>query len=390
MNDKNIFPQEILDNCYEKIIKDFSCTTKGIYIVLLLSCIITLISSFYIYVDIGINAVGVIKPIEEQIIITSPRDGIIKGSKLKIGERAKKGETLFVVWSDNIEATLPNMMKRKEEVENMLIDIGQLLYGGKNVSLKTNKYSMEYKCNKTNLKSLTFEHDKKNKDFERAKVLYSKGFISANEFEEKEELLNQSQIALEREITNFRTQLESERMNFQEELRQINNNITLLKIQKNEAYIKSPFDGSIIKLYNIENGTFVQEGQQIMQLSPDNNLYAECFIQPNDIGLIKKGMRVKINVDTFNYNQWGNINGKVKIISSDVISNENGSFFRVYCTLSKDFLELKNGVRGEIKKGMTINVHMVVTKRTLFQLVYDKMDDWLNPMLKTKENFTTQ
>jgi HlyD family secretion protein len=32
-----------------------------------------------------------------------------------------------------------------------------------------------------------------------------------------------------------------------------------------------------------------------------------------------------------------------------------------------------------IKKGMTVQVRFLVTRRTLFQLLFDKADDWLNP-----------
>ena len=32
-----------------------------------------------------------------------------------------------------------------------------------------------------------------------------------------------------------------------------------------------------------------------------------------------------------------------------------------------------------IKKGMTLQARFYVTRRTLFQLLYDKADDWLNP-----------
>ena len=34
------------------------------------------------------------------------------------------------------------------------------------------------------------------------------------------------------------------------------------------------------------------------------------------------------------------------------------------------------------EKGMTLNARFLLTERTLFDLLYDKVDDWLNPSNK--------
>jgi membrane fusion protein, peptide pheromone/bacteriocin exporter len=53
--------------------------------------------------------------------------------------------------------------------------------------------------------------------------------------------------------------------------------------------------------------------------------------------------------------------------------------FNVRCTLNQSHLQLQNGVKGEIRKGMTFQARFIVARRSLFQLLYDKADDWLNP-----------
>lgn len=39
----------------------------------------------------------------------------------------------------------------------------------------------------------------------------------------------------------------------------------------------------------------------------------------------------------------------------------------------------KNGYKGYLKKGMTLQARFIITERTLWQLLYDKVDDWINP-----------
>ena len=73
------------------------------------------------------------------------------------------------------------------------------------------------------------------------------------------------------------------------------------------------------------------------------------------------------------------IQGKVIQIGSDVEFINNQPYFKIICSLDKTFLELKNGFQGHLKKGMTLTVRIQVAERTLFELLYDKIDDWLNP-----------
>lgn len=60
--------------------------------------------------------------------------------------------------------------------------------------------------------------------------------------------------------------------------------------------------------------------------------------------------------------------------------------FKVQCSLDQQYLQLKNGFKGYFKKGMTANVRFKLIKRSLFDLLYDKMDDWLNPSTQLSKN----
>jgi HlyD family secretion protein len=57
----------------------------------------------------------------------------------------------------------------------------------------------------------------------------------------------------------------------------------------------------------------------------------------------------------------------------------NTAMFKVKCSLNSSYLTLKNGIRGNIKKGMSVRAHFLVAKRSLFQLLYQNIDDWMNP-----------
>jgi hypothetical protein len=74
------------------------------------------------------------------------------------------------------------------------------------------------------------------------------------------------------------------------------------------------------------------------------------------------------------------LEGKILEISNDAyLLEDNRTVFMVKCNLNQNHLALKNGFKGYVKKGMTFQSNFIVTQRTIFQLLYDKVDSWLNP-----------
>lgn len=128
--------------------------------------------------------------------------------------------------------------------------------------------------------------------------------------------------------------------------------------------------------------------QALGEITPDTSLIAEIYVTTGDIGLLRTGMPVRIQVDAYNHNDWGVATGKIESISTDVIMNDGQPLFRVRCSIDQTYLQLKNGFQGELKKGMTFQARFIVNRRSLFQLLYDKVDDWLNPAWSENEYVT--
>ncbi len=77
----------------------------------------------------------------------------------------------------------------------------------------------------------------------------------------------------------------------------------------------------------------------------------------------------------------GMASGKVIEVAHDIKIIDNKPYFEVRCSLNNEYLQLKSGYKGLLKKGMTLRAHFIITERSLWQLIYDKVDDWMNPNL---------
>ncbi|WP_447640685.1 MULTISPECIES: HlyD family secretion protein [Chitinophagaceae] len=191
--------------------------------------------------------------------------------------------------------------------------------------------------------------------------------------------------AFEREqLTTWQQQLAQYRL----ELSQYRQNQEQVVADAKFYEVRSPIAGIVQGINNRYAGGVVQAGEVLCSISPESRLIAECYVAPADIGLIKVGQPVRFQVDAFDYNYFGILTGKVVRIDDDFTMSSNDKaatpIFKVRCSLDTTQLHLKNGFNGRLKKGMTFQARFVIGERTLWQLLWDKIDDWLNPAAPTK------
>jgi len=229
---------------------------------------------------------------------------------------------------------------------------------------------------------------KTSKEYERNKLLFEKKVISEEEFDqyyfEYTRTNNQLASLVDNQISKWQTDLNT----YTNSNYEMSSNLNLEEKERDLYVVTSPVSGTLEHFRGIYKGSNIQAGTPIAIISPDSTLFIEIYASPRNIGYLKRGMPVTIKVGSFNYNEWGTIEGTVTDISSDFFSDAStGSvYYKVKCSMDKDFLLHKRGLKGNLKKGMTVSAHFMIARRSLFDLLYQKMDDWINPSQYIIEN----
>jgi HlyD family secretion protein len=221
-------------------------------------------------------------------------------------------------------------------------------------------------------------------DFKRNKKLFNQEVIAEAKFENIKYKYEMAKSELFSYKEQCYTQWENNLEKYRIENKKLASKILRLEKEKEQYTITAPINGVITQYSGYERDNFITPSQRIAKISPTENLLVECYVDPSDIGLLRKGMPVKFQFDAFNHNQWGLGHGKVMNISEDIVQVKNKPQFIVKCSLKDKELALKNGYQGRLMKGMTLTGRFQITERTLYQLLYDKIDDWLNPKLIKK------
>ena len=377
---KQIFPKEIIENTLE--VHQFKHTNKSkiIYSIILLTLISALISLPFIYVTIYNTSQGLIRSDKERILLESSNSGKVIFHQLKNNLQIKKGDTLLLINNLVITHQINTTTSLISETKNFVEDL-KLLSSQKRIAnkLQSLKYKQEYNFYQQKLSELNTRFQKIKEDYNRNQKLFEKGVIAKVELNNSKLEYDLSLNAIYQYKKQQNSSWQAELVNLQNQLKELENNQVQLEETNNLSVIKAPVSGTLLNVKGIEKGSFIQNGIQLAEISPKSDLIVECYINPIDIGLLKKENKVNFQVSAFNYNQWGLAKGKIEEIGNDVQMVNNTPMFKVLCSLDQNFLQLKNGFKGQLKKGMFVNARFELTERTLFDLLYDKMDDWLNP-----------
>ncbi|MCX2452604.1 HlyD family efflux transporter periplasmic adaptor subunit [Pedobacter sp. PLR] len=367
-----------------------SKSSQIIYQVTVLVILLTFAALPFIKTPITVKGSGILQSALEKTELNIPINGRLIKYHLSDNKKVERGDILLV-----IDAGLPSQQSalvhtREGQLRQFLTDISTLLAfntleKSNSPTLQTGQYSASWQQFVQELDNAGIVKRQSANTFARYNKLYQNKAVTDAEHEKYKYELEQAESAYLMVRTKYKTQWQTEANQYRNELRQLSGQQAELSEQKKQYTLRAPVSGSVQNLLGMQNGAYVFANQKIAEISPDASLTAFCYIKPADIGLIKKGQEVRFQVDAYNYNQWGSASGKVMDISDDIIIlNGNQPVFKVKCSLSQDHLQLKNGYKGYLKKGMNFTARFTVTSRSLYQLLYDKVDDWVNPNVSGK------
>ncbi|WP_456377908.1 HlyD family secretion protein [Lutibacter sp.] len=378
---KQIFPKEIIDSTVEVHRFKHSLQSKVIYGIILLSIIGISVSLPFVFLDIYSSAKGILKSEKERNQITSFYSGKVTSVFIKENKYVQQGDTLLTI-DNTIANEKLNLVSNQLEETNLFIHDLTHLSNAKKISqdsLNSFLYQKQYLQYAQKLLELKTRYTKARRDFNRQQKLYKKGVIAKVEYENSRYNLNLALNGLHQYKEQQRNQWQAELTSQNNKLRELKSTLSQYKNEEENHIITASISGTIQNVKGFEVGNFISSGTPIAEISPDTELIAECYMSPSDIGLLKIDNPVKFQVDAFNYNQWGMATGKIKTIGKDIVMINNTPMFKIICSLDQKKLQLKNGFEGTLKKGMTLNARFFITNRSVFDLLYDKVDDWFNP-----------
>lgn len=364
----------------ENLIAKNKTKSISLYVILVLAVIVLLFSLPIIKVDVSSQSRGIVRSSTDKVPLQVLVNGKVTELKLKNNCLVQKGDTLLKIAQDNLQTEKSTTIIASNDNQSLINDLQKVSTGNAS-GLKTQVIVQEWYSYQTRKSELEEKLHYAQTEYSRQKQLYEKGVIATAEFDKYKHQLTTAKQALSILDKSQKAQWLNRCRELQEKSKNLSGTLNKIDTEAESYCVVAPVTGTIENFSGIQIGSFLNASQPVATISPIDNLIVECTVSPDDVGLIKTNQSVKFQIDAFNYNQWGLLEGKVFDIDKNITLHENQAFFKVRCNLDSKTMQLKSGYKTQISNGMTLTARYIITRRSLYDLLFDKVDDWLNPKI---------
>jgi HlyD family secretion protein len=387
---RQLYPAEYAEDSLEQLLSERSRHSHAVYLLVVAALLVGLALLPLVRVDVSVQSAGIIRPGTEKHEVKARASGLVDQLLVRENAQVHAGQPLLVLRSAAIEERARALAAQTDEHRRSIADLDLVVRAGtmgttvaEPRNFQTSRYRQTWAQFRNDLREAEPRRERAAHEAERARALGSRNMASASEVEEKEFQLAQARAAASLLRDKYLTAWQGELAQARGELRDLVAQQEKLSEEMKLYEVAAPVTGTVEQMQGVSAGSFVVAGEPIAVISPNSELQAEIYVTPRDIGTIRQGMPVRLQVDAFNYNDWGMATGRVREISGDFVTVDQQPVFKVKCSLDQDHLTLKSGFHGRLKKGMTFRARFVVARRSLLQLLYENVNDWLNPAQAT-------
>jgi len=358
--------------------------TNSLYIIIITFIFFFIAALPFIHTDISIKSSGITRPETERTEVKPIITGIIDTIYLKEGDMVNKDAVILRLKDPNTRGKLIMNNFEISQCEQFIHDLTILtstndLEFGAIEKLNAPLYKQQLAKFTHQKQDLDASLNKAKKELDINTPLAKDKIISGKEFYDiqinYQKLQSSYKAFVQEQLSTWQLDLARYKL----ELSQYKQNLIVVNTDATYYLVKAPISGIIQGINTRYQGGLLQANETLCTISPEGNLIGECYVPTRDIGLLKIGQPVRYQMEAFDYNYFGVLTGKIATIDNDFTVINNTPVFKVRCSFDITQLHLKNGFTGTLKKGLNFQARFIVARRSLWQLLYDKLDDWLNP-----------
>lgn len=211
--------------------------------------------------------------------------------------------------------------------------------------------------------------------------------VSAQEknVQKQEELLEQSETALQSEKTEFEQSLTNILVTNNQALTDYESDLKLKNQSNKSQVLTSPVDGTVQTVAVTTVGGVVTSAQPVVTIVPENaELIIEADVLNKDIGYVFVGQEVSVKLDTFSFQKYGTVDGKIIYVSPSAVEDERkGLVYKIKVAIEKTSFNV-NGADVPISSGMSGTAEIKLEERRIIEFFLEPVFEYFDDSLKVR------
>jgi len=416
-------------------------STHLFLLLLILMCVAFFYWAFWFKLDIVSMADGEVVPSGKIKQVQHLEGGIIREIKVREGDEVSAGQALMILEQIRSDASLEEMAMR---IDSLTVDIfrlkaqiqndDQILFPDEirqqlpqlvteaNALFNAHKNSIQSTVNK--LKTVirqreqhirTIQSQLKNKldrlplleeeealsedllkdnlttRIKHIEVMRRKKEIEGSILNDRSSLkeawhaLKETQEKLNETIHQIREENTEELKQAQQDLKEFSIRVKKFQDTLERTVIRSPINGVLKKLYKVTRGGVVKPGDTLADIVPsEGRLIIEAHLDIADIGYIRRGQKVLLQLPSKDARKFQKLKGEVMIISPDTFTDQTGrTFYNVLIESEQNFFQADDQTY-KLYPGMILMTYIHIGKRTVLEYLLDPYINTLSFSLQEK------
>ena len=187
-------------------------------------------------------------------------------------------------------------------------------------------------------------------------------------------------------LAEWNRQLQEELINCRKQYNTLTESQRKAELKNKLIEIKSPVDGAVHRLDIHTVGAVVTAAQALMEVVPKGTpVEVEAWMENKDVGFVYPDMPVEIKIDTFNFQKFGTLKGKVREISPDAIEDkERGPLYRVMVSLEEEKLHTADNRELQVYPGMAVSAEIKTRKKRIIDFFLEPFQTYKNEALRER------
>jgi HlyD family secretion protein len=382
-----LVPASLVEDYVEVHLARHAPTGRALYLTTLALTIAAGAALPIVQVPVAVQANGILRPTIERQEARAAESGIVGAVYVRDGERVGVGDTLLALDGTSVATRLAasDSIAQAREVE--LADLTRLLDAGDAFvpppDLETPYRRQQAREHSAILTELIAREAAEQRETDRLRALLPRGFVAPEQVERQDAAQRVARATVREHYERTRSQWSEAHAKASDELRRLSAERAELADALTRHIVIAPVAGTVELAASLSAGSVLQRGERVATISPNTGLIAEVMLTARDVALVRRGTPARLMIDALNYRDWGAMDAIVIDVADDASLTGDQPVFRVRCQLARSELRLRGGQRAPLGKGMTFRARFVVAERSLLQLLFDDVDDWLNPARTT-------
>ena len=195
----------------------------------------------------------------------------------------------------------------------------------------------------------------------------------------------ESEMEMKRAESEWRSDISARIVEDRRQLQAVLEELSKAEEKNRLSRITAPIDGIVQQVEIHTIGAILTPAQPLMLIVPEGaSIEHEVWVENRDIGFVHAGQDAEVKVETFGFQRYGTLPGKVRAVASEAKEDEKrGLVYQAFIVTSRDHYMI-GGEMARLMPGMAVTGEIRIREKRIIEYFLDTFRQYVDEALRER------